>query len=93
VTRLHEVLLDTDVFSEIVKGKNAGICRVASAYRVAFGTFTVSAVTVTENVRGWQRKGAATQLAKLIALLPDLDVRPLEDILGDLEGRAARVHS
>lgn len=95
VAPLHRVLLDTDVFSEVVKGKHAAIGRMASAYRVAFGTFTISAVTVTENVRGWQRKGAVAQLAKLIALFPKLDVRLLDveaatwagKIAGELERR------
>lgn len=99
MNRLHRVLLDTDIFSEIVKGKDAEIARTANAYRAAFGSLTISAVTVTENVRGWQRKGAAAQLAKLIGFLPKLDVRILDveaavwagKIAGELERRGSRI--
>jgi hypothetical protein len=34
---MQKTLLDTDTFSEILKGKNAAVQRNAAAYRSAFG--------------------------------------------------------
>jgi tRNA(fMet)-specific endonuclease VapC len=50
---MDRALLDTDTFSEIIKAKNANVLREASEYRQQFGRYTISAVTLTEIVKGF----------------------------------------
>jgi tRNA(fMet)-specific endonuclease VapC len=45
-------LLDTDILSEIIKGKNAAVAARAAAYLAEQGRFTTSAVSVAEIVYG-----------------------------------------
>ena len=45
---MSKSLLDTDVLSEIIKGKNAAIVTKANLYLAERGLFTTSAVSVTE---------------------------------------------
>jgi tRNA(fMet)-specific endonuclease VapC len=41
---MQKTLLDTDVFSELIKGKNPVIKATADAYLSVFGGYTLSAV-------------------------------------------------
>ena len=59
---LNKVILDIDIFSEIIKGVNQTVAAHAKTYRKAFGRYTISAVTVMEIVQGYQQKQAARQL-------------------------------
>jgi tRNA(fMet)-specific endonuclease VapC len=45
-------LLDTDMFSEMLKGVDPVVAQRATAYRAAFGHYTISAVTVLAIVKG-----------------------------------------
>jgi tRNA(fMet)-specific endonuclease VapC len=47
---MARVLLDTDILSEILKGKNATVAPKASTYFAEHGHFTTSSVTVAEIV-------------------------------------------
>jgi tRNA(fMet)-specific endonuclease VapC len=55
---LNKALLDTNTLSEIGKGINPTIASNATAYRLAFGHYTTSVVTVMEIIRGFQGLGA-----------------------------------
>ncbi len=52
---MNKTLLDTDILSEILKGKNADIIKRAGDYRAAFGQYTVSVITITEIVKGFHK--------------------------------------
>jgi tRNA(fMet)-specific endonuclease VapC len=43
-------LLDTDILSEIIKGKNAAVAARAATYLAEQARFTTSAITVAEIV-------------------------------------------
>ena len=47
-----EALLDTDILSEILKGRDSQVAVHAAAYRRAFGRYTISAINVMEVVKG-----------------------------------------
>lgn len=49
---MDKALLDTDIFSEILKGIDQNVVAKATAYRAAFGHHTISAITVIEIVKG-----------------------------------------
>jgi hypothetical protein len=59
---LNQAILDTDILSEIIKGVDQTVAANAKTYRRAFGHYIVSAVTVMEVIRGYQRKQATRQL-------------------------------
>ncbi|WP_203457582.1 hypothetical protein [Gloeothece citriformis] len=48
-------LLDTDIFSEIRKGKNTKIVTQALAYKAIFIKYTISVITVSEIIKGWRK--------------------------------------
>jgi tRNA(fMet)-specific endonuclease VapC len=52
---LNKALLDTDIYSEIVKAANPTVTANATTHRKAQGFLTSSAVTVMEVVRGFQK--------------------------------------
>lgn len=68
-------LLDTDIFSEILKNRNAQVAESAHRYRTAFGRLTLSAITVMEIVKGFRK---ANQTDRLTVFLRTL---PLEEVL------------
>lgn len=43
---MHKALIDTDIFSEILKGIDQVVIQRATAYRNAFGVYTISVITV-----------------------------------------------
>jgi tRNA(fMet)-specific endonuclease VapC len=54
---MHRVVLDTDIFAEVLKGRNALIRKRARAYRAAFGHYTITSITVMEIVYGRRKDG------------------------------------
>jgi predicted nucleic acid-binding protein len=49
---VRRALLDTDIFSEVAKGKNETVRRRALAYTATIGPLAISTVTVVEVVKG-----------------------------------------
>jgi len=49
---LDKVLIDTDIFSEILKGINQQVAARASAYHASVGYYTICTITVLEIVKG-----------------------------------------
>ncbi|MEX2171363.1 MAG: hypothetical protein WD851_18735 [Pirellulales bacterium] len=56
---MERSLLDTDTFSEVLKGRHVSICRMADAYLSVFGRFTLSVTTVTELIDGFRAQDCA----------------------------------
>lgn len=84
---MAKVLLDTDILSEILKGKNAAVAAKASAYLAEHGQFTTSSVTVAEIVYGLRRVGREDRVALFEASLADAEVLPFDDEAARLAGR------
>jgi tRNA(fMet)-specific endonuclease VapC len=84
---MAKVLLDTDILSEILKGKNAAVTGKASGYLAEHGRFTTSAVTVAEIVYGLRRVGREDRVALFEASLIDAEVLPFDDDAARLAGR------
>ena len=84
---MEQSLLDTDIFSEILKGKNPSVTRSATAYRTQFGRYTVSAITVTEIVKGFQKRGLENRIKGLLAGLASEQVLPLDIDAATIPGR------
>jgi tRNA(fMet)-specific endonuclease VapC len=86
---LNKSILDTDIFSEIIKGVNQTVAAHAKTYRRAFGRYTVSAVTVMEIVQGYQKKQATRKLQAFLTALPSQEVLSFDEAEGELAGRIA----
>jgi tRNA(fMet)-specific endonuclease VapC len=86
---LNEAILDTDIFSEMIKGVNQTVAAHAKAYRRAFGHYTLSAVTVMEVIRGYQKKQAVRQLQAFLTALPSAEVLVFDRVEAELAGRIA----
>jgi tRNA(fMet)-specific endonuclease VapC len=86
---LNKAILDTDIFSEIIKGVDQTVAAHAKTYRRAFGHYTMCAVTVMEIVQGYQQKQAARQLQVFLAALPSQEVLSFEESDAELAGRIA----
>jgi predicted nucleic acid-binding protein len=59
---MERSLLDTDTFSEILRGRNESIQRKAEAYLTVFGRFTISVLTVAELIEGLRRQQADSRI-------------------------------
>ncbi len=81
-------LLDTDILSEIIKGKNAAVAKRAESYLAQQGWLTTSAVSVAEIVYGFRRMGREDRIAQFEASLDSAEVLPLDDAAA----RLARSH-
>ncbi len=86
---MNKALLDTDTLSEISKGIDQTVAGNATAYRKAFGRYTISSVTVMEIVRGLQRKQADRQLPGFLASIAREEVIPFDQSGAELAGRIA----
>jgi predicted nucleic acid-binding protein len=51
---LSKAILDTDIYSEVLKAVDPVVARNAIAYRQSDGFLTISTVTVMEIIRGYQ---------------------------------------
>jgi tRNA(fMet)-specific endonuclease VapC len=63
---VNKSLLDTDILSEILKGINPTVASNSSAYRQAFGRYTLSSVTVMEVISGLQRNQSIRRIQKFL---------------------------
>ena len=84
---VRKALLDTDIFSEIAKGKNETVRRRALAYIAAAGPLTISSVTVVEVVKGLRKVGREKEIERFVASLPLLEVVPLDTTAAERAGR------
>ena len=84
---MDKALLDTDILSEIIKGRNVTVSARASLYRVVFSRYTFSAVTVLEIVKGFHRLGREDRLREFMEVLPAAEVLPLDTQSAEIAGR------
>ncbi len=90
---VSKVLLDTDIFSEIMRGRNPKVGAASVAYLASFGRYTLSILPVVEVIKGYQRQGREDRIQEflklaLLAEVLSLDVTSAEiggRIIGDLE--------
>jgi len=69
-----KALLDTDIFSEVLKGIDRGVAVKAESYLRSFGAFTLSVISIMEVVQGFQRRQDEQRVQEFLARLPTLEV-------------------
>jgi tRNA(fMet)-specific endonuclease VapC len=80
-------LLDTDVVSEIWRGRNSQVVQRARAYRAKFGQYTTSAITVVEITKGLVRAQQVSQLATISERFATEEILPLDGVAAVIAGR------
>lgn len=81
-----KTLLDTDIFSEVIKGKDANVLARAEQYLAAQSHLTISSISVFELVSGMLRKAWVERRQRLISYLCKHEVLPLGQDAADLAG-------
>ena len=84
---MDRALLDTDIFSHVLKAKDVTVVRHAAAYQEEFGAFTVSAVTVMEIVKGFQRVQREDALDRFLRGVAGVHVIAFDTETATLAGR------
>ena len=74
---MDAALLDTDILTEIFKGRNSTVRGHAATYLKTYGQFTISAFTQFEVVRGLRFKGATTKLQAFETLCQSMAILPV----------------
>jgi tRNA(fMet)-specific endonuclease VapC len=84
---LKEVLLDTDIFSEIHKGINLIVFKRAREYLLKFGFYTISIITVTEIVKGWRKLKREEKIQQFLTEITAAQILTLDQQSAELSGR------
>lgn len=86
---MNKSLLDTDILSEIGKGIDPNVAHNATAYRKAFGRYTLSVISIVEIVRGRQRKQNAGRMQRFLTSIASEEILLFDQPAAELAGRIA----
>jgi len=87
---MNKALLDTDIYSEVLKTIDPNVTRNALAYRQSHRFLTISVITVMEVVQGLQHVGASSRrIQSLRSALGSEEILPFEKDAADLAGQIA----
>jgi len=84
---LDRAILDTDIFSEVLKGIDPHVVAQATAYRTIFGRYTVSTITILEIVKGLHKVQREDRIQQFLAGLTTIDILTLDVQSAELAGR------
>lgn len=84
---MNKALLDTDIFSEFLKGRDPKVRRNAAAYRRAFGPLTISVVTAMEIVKGLHKMNREPAIQALMVRLAAEEVLGFDLVAAEQAGR------
>jgi tRNA(fMet)-specific endonuclease VapC len=84
---MNKALLDTDIYSEVLRGVNLTVVTNARNYRRANGRLTLSVVTLMEMVKGFQKIQRNDRIAALIAEVNLEEVLEVDQQAVELTGR------
>ena len=82
----NKSLLDTDIFSEISKGKNSKVIAKAIAYKAIFKKYTISVITVSEVVKGWRKLNRNDRIQEFLTDLSEMEILNLDQKSAELSG-------
>jgi tRNA(fMet)-specific endonuclease VapC len=84
---MNNALLDTDIYSEILRAVNATVTGHATAYRQAHGRLTLSVITVMEMVKGFQQVQRPQKIAAVLTHIGSEDILEFGQPAAELAGR------
>lgn len=82
-----KALLDTDTFSEILKGVDNTVVQNADLYLSAFESFTICVITVIEIVRGYRRRQREHHIAEFLRRVTAVEALDIGQEVGELASR------
>lgn len=86
---MNKALLDTDILSEILRGKNKVVLFREQEYRIEWGVLTFSAVTVMEITYGLQMRNNPRLLARFTSKSAGQEVVAFSSSTAELAGKIA----
>jgi predicted nucleic acid-binding protein len=84
---MNKAVLDTDTYSEILRGVNVTVAAHALAYRQAHGRPTLSVITIMEMVKGLQKVQRPQKIAALLANVASEEVVGFDQPAAETAGR------
>jgi tRNA(fMet)-specific endonuclease VapC len=84
---MEKTLLDTDIFSEVLKKKHLQIVEKAQQYYKQFGRYTISTITVLEIVKGFHKINRENDIQMLLPKLLTSELVTLTIKSAELAGR------
>ena len=84
---MAKALLDTDILSEVLKGKDQTVVSHATLYLLAGHRLPTSTITVMEIVKGFHKIGRQDRIRQFMSGLPSLDLYTLDPQSAELAGR------
>jgi tRNA(fMet)-specific endonuclease VapC len=83
---MRKAILDTDIFSEVLRAVNVTVVGHAQTYRQAHGRLTISVITVMEMVKGFQKVQRPQKILSLLTHINSEEVLEF-DQAAELAGR------
>ena len=85
---MNKALLDTDIYSEVLRGVHAAVDTQARNYRQAYGRLTLSVITVMEMIKGLQKVQRPQKIAVLLTDVGAEDVLGFDQAAAEAAGRS-----
>lgn len=86
---MNKALLDTDIYSEVLKAIDPTVATNAATYRSTHGIFTLSVITVMEVIQGLQKVGATSRIGKFRGIIQSEEILDIDQATADLAGMIA----
>jgi tRNA(fMet)-specific endonuclease VapC len=80
-------LLDTDIFSEIMKGVDKKVEARATLYLFVYDRLAISTITVMEIVKGFHKLGRQDRIQQFLTRIPSVDLFTLDAQSAEMAGR------
>lgn len=80
-------ILDTDIFSELGRGRNTGVVMRAILYSTMHRHLTISATTLMEAISGWQRHNRHDRIEVMLERTARWEVLAIDKSIATLAGR------
>jgi len=84
---MKRMLLDTDIFSEVLKKKHPQVVIKAKQYHQQFGRYTISTITLLEIVKGFHKFNRENDIQRLLTKLVTTELVTLTIKSAELAGR------
>ena len=84
---MNKTLLDTDIFSEVLKAKDAGVVARAAAYHAQFRHYTLASITVMEIVKGLHKLQQPGRIQRFVNQLSHVEIIGFDTGPAELAGR------
>jgi len=84
---MPEVLVDTDILSDVLKARDRTVTARESAHVAEFGRYAVSTITVMEIIKGLHKAQRDDRIAAFLSRLAAMDVLTLDVESAELAGR------